>query len=507
MIGRLKRISQDYFYNHSLWVWSRYIGPDRLVRVEFIVSLPLMYMCSLSAVYFDTTAMKKLLYLATSGKNRGDEAAGFCVRSGDRYILTKATRKDGDVSAAYNELISLVDGDEVTAGIAQTRYSTRGPSDAIHSQPFEIDGKHKIFLGHNGTVANAKQLANRYGFECTTESDTEVIGKLLSDADSVYEGVKSLVKEAIGAYNLTVLDEDGVLTVLKDPLGFHPLWWGRGKNGEFYVASEDSALYSIGCFEPEELLPGEMIQVSEDGIKKHMFVNEKTAKCAFEAFYFMKPGSSYDGRLVQDIRHELGYLLGKKETMISENGIVVPVLDSGDVYGKGYSKATGMPIIRGALMRNREGRVYMDPGIKDEHGLKLTRKEKAKLKHVPIPRLVRGKDIYLLDDSIVRSDTSFAITESLGLAGANSIHWRIAFPQIRCGCIYGHDHSRKAELISARLELEEEIAKQIGADSVKFLKMDDMPLIFGDISNNCFACADGNYPTDVPEECRSAIEF
>lgn len=471
-------------------------------------------MCSLSAVYYDENAAKDLLSLANSGTNRGDESIGFGVRVKDndewKYIVTKAMRKDGGISAAYNDMIVALGETEVSMGIAQTRYSTRGKSDKEHAQPFRANVKHDIIVGHNGTLANSRELAKAYRLDCITESDTEVLALLISDSDSVKKGAKKLVKEAKGSYNFTVLDDSNILTAFRDPMGFHPLWYGSGEKGEFYVASESSAFDSLGCSNVTEMKPGEMIQVSENGIEKSYFGGRKISKCVFEPFYFEKPWSKEEIQgnynFVEDIRYKIGILQGKKEDVFSENGITVPVLDSGAFYAKGFAETTGMPY-REAIKKNMGSRIYMDPDIRDPQGLKLSRKEKVNLKHVVIPERVIGKDVYVIDDSIVRSDTSSKITENLRKAKAKKVHWRIAFPMIKYGCIYGLDHSVKKDLIGARLELEEKIAEEINADSVKFLKVEDMPQIFGDINNYCFACASGIYPTPVPKECISAIEL
>ncbi len=465
-------------------------------------------MCSLSAVYYDDSALKHLLFLAKSGTTRGDESIGFGVYVNDGYVVTKAMKNEGGISTAYKEMTELVGGREVSFGIAQTRYSTKGKSDKKHAQPFRIETKHEVIVGHNGNVANSKEFAKKHKINriTETESDTEVLALFLSESDTVEKGIRGIVKDAIGSYNLTILDENKTLTVLRDPMGVHPLWQGYGKNRELFFASEDSALYSIGCFNTRELEPGEMIQISEKGVKTARFPSKKIAECAFEPFYFMKPGSKHKNTLVQNIRYEIGKVFGKKEDMISENGIVVPVLDSGGFFAEGFSKETGMPYVE-ALMKNAGERIYMDPDKRDPFRLNLSRKEKAMLKHIVLPDLVREKSVFLIEDSIVRGDTSSAITEMLKEAGAAEIHWRSAFLKIIRGCISGLDHSTRKELIAAQDESEKDIAKKIGANSVRYLTIEDMPQIFGDISNYCFACGTGIYPIRVPEECRSAIEI
>jgi amidophosphoribosyltransferase len=469
-------------------------------------------MCSLSAVYYDKNAVKRLLYLSNAGMNRGNQSAGFSVHTGDGYVVTKAMKKDGGISLAYKELTELVGGRDITFGIAQTRYSTKGKTDKKHAQPFRVNINHEIIAGHNGNIANSREFAELYNLDgiTETESDTEVLALHLSESDSVEAGIKDIVKDAIGSYNLTVLDENKTLTVLRDPMGFHPLWEGRGKNGEVYFASEDSALYSIGCFKTRELEPGEMMQVSEDGIKNRRFKSSRIAQCSFEPFYFMKPGSRHKinrkHKPVQEIRYELGSVLGKKENMVSENGIVVPVLDSGGFFAEGFADETKM-LYREAITKNTGDRIYMDPDKRDPFKLDLSRKEKAMLKHITLPYYVDGMDVFLLEDSIVRGDTSSAITGTLRDAGAKSVHWRSAFLKIPWGCIYGLDHSTKKELIAAHDETEEEIANKIGADSVRYLTIGDMLQVFGNIDNYCFACATGKYPTPVPKECISAIEL
>ncbi len=463
-------------------------------------------MCSLSAVSGIENVEKTLYGLVFSGQNRGDESTGFGILLDNRLEVLKRMKSEGGIIKAYLDLKKEIDGNYIDRGIGQTRYSTSGKSDKRNAQPFKIKGKSEFIISHNGTISNSKELKEKYGLKCFSQSDTEVGGCVIAQEKDLIEGIERLSENAVGAYNLNLLSRDGRVVVFRDPLAFHPLWYGFDENGGLLSASENYPLYAVGCYNPIELKPGEGIIADGKNVEKFSIDSPGKKECFFEVIYFMKPGSSCGGKEVSKIRHEIGSFLGKNEDL--KDAIVVPVEDSGSDYAEGFAEASGLELVRG-LMKNRGERVYMDPAERSKQNF-FSRKEKAKLKHVAIPKKVKDKIVLVIDDSIVRCDTSTGIAENLFATGAKEVHFRIASPPQISGCIYGLDHSKKAELAAAYCtsgSIEDFIAKRTKANSVNYMRLEDLKPVLKDNNDHCFACITGEYPTRVPEECRSAIEL
>lgn len=463
-------------------------------------------MCSLSAVCGMENVDRTLYSLVFSGQNRGDESTGFGILLDGKLKVVKRMKSEGGIIKAYLDLKKKIEGKHIDRGIGQTRYSTRGKSNKRNAQPFIIKGKSKFIISHNGTVSNSKDLRKKNKLICFSESDTEVAGRIIASERDLVEGIEKLSECAVGAYNLNLLGKDDSVLAFRDPLGFHPLWYGFDKSGGFLSASESYPLYAVGCFNPIELEPGEGIIVNEKNVEKFSISSPGKKQCFFEPIYFMKPGSKYRNRFASEIRHEIGRELGKQEEL--KDAIVVPVEDSGNDYAEGFAEASGLHLVK-ALRKNRGDRIYMDPAGRDKYNF-LSRKEKAKLKHVVIPELVKGEIVLAIDDSIVRCDTSTGITENFFDAGAKEVHFKIGSPPQMSGCIYGLDHSKKRELGAAYCldeNIEDFMAKRIGANSVRYLDIGTLKSVLKDDNNHCFACITGEYPTEVPEECRSAIEL
>lgn len=473
-------------------------------------------MCSVCAVVHrepGTGVIEDVLGLIYSGENRGSESVGAAFFDGELHNY-KRMRAEGGIGALKADIMEeLAKGklreDRLFRSVGQTRYSTSGESTLEYAQPFEIVGRSRFVINHNGTIPNAREIVKRYELPVKTQSDTEAIGRLIARSPDIVEGIEKATQEILGGWNLSLLDDRGTVYLFRDPRGYSPLWY-QDDGRTLLAASEDSALYALLRFNPVEVKPGELI-IAEDGrIEKRQLVAAQKTECPFEPIYFEKIGSTHRGSLVQAIRYKIGQSLGRKETVLGEDVVVVPVMDSGRFYAEGLADAAGLSYQEG-LMKNRGERVYMIPEGRSGGAHAGTRRQRAKLKNVAIPQIVRAKRIIVTDDSIVRSDTATGITENLREAGAREVHWRIGFPPIRYGCIYKMDHQIKAELIAAKApdprRIGEFVAKRIGANSVIYAEwLDDIAPAVKDEGDHCTACFTGNYPTRIPLEARAAIE-
>lgn len=474
--------------------------------------------CGLGAVkaYDDNVDVPFLLYtLAQSQNNRGDETTGFGFYTGSSIGFESSSdevyrearnglgliKYDGGVGPEIYPQVKQEFAD-AEVGIVHDRYATSGRSDLAHAQPFIIDGEQTLLLGHNGNIANHEELRDATEFEYETGSDTEVIGRILADHHDVTDGLRELEEQAQGAFNLTILDEDGTLYAYRDSMGQHPLHYSTkeqdGVIASAIVASEDFALNAAGYHEIIEVNPGELVTITED-VESEQLVKPNKQFCPFEIYYFENPGSSYRDRRIQDIRWDIGYYEGLSEPLKkNDDAVVIPVMASGGAFADGYAEAAGLSAPEW-LVRNRESRNYMIPEERDPDQV-MTREQHAALKHVPLSELA-GKKAVFVDDSVVRGSTSTAITRAAYDAGAEEVHWRVMFPKITDPCFYGLDHSERDNLIAVAddgsVRSDNEIATVIGADTVRYGSRDTFEQVTGD-TNNCWACVTGNYPTEIP---------
>ncbi|QQG39531.1 MAG: hypothetical protein HYS81_04085 [Candidatus Aenigmatarchaeota archaeon] len=467
--------------------------------------------CAISSSGNSRETLTDLVKLIFSGENRGNESIGAAAYNG-KFVCAKRMGVNLD-ALGYDLLRSMGDAG-ISAGVGQTRYSTSGQSDIDHAQPFTIKGKSEFVINHNGTVANAQELVKKHGLPVKTHSDTEALGQLIAGYSDIETGIREASKDAIGGWNLSLLEPDGTIYVFRDPMGFSPLFYQQDEEG-FTAASEDSALFAVGRFAPERVEPGELLVVREGRSERRRLVKPTLTECPFEPAYFMKTGSTYRDDLVHDIRRDIGWILGKREGLRGDDVVVMPILESGRYYAEGLADAADLEYAEG-LMKNRGKRVYMHPDERAKIGGTWNRQDWAALKHVPLPPVVRGKRLIVTDDSIVRGDTTRVVTKNLRTAGAAEVHWRIGFPPVKWGCIYKMDHQKRSELIAARAQdahahTERYVTRFVGADSVHYPTWAEVRSVlesnedFGR-DNHCTACFTGKYPTRVPEEARRAIE-
>jgi amidophosphoribosyltransferase len=438
---------------------------------------------------FNHAEASKLAYLGLYAlQHRGQESAGIASSDGIDVHSHKAL---GHVQEIFTpEVISRLPGE---IAIGHTRYSTAGDTTLMNAQPVVIDcNKGKLALGHNGNLTNALEVRRRLehrGSIFQTTSDTEVIVHLIarSAARNLPGAIADALNQVEGAYSLVILTRDE-LYAIRDPRGFRPLNLGR-IDGSWVVASETCAFDLIDAEYVREIEPGEMVRISRSGIESIRFAPEKAHQyCIFEHVYFSRPDSIVFGRPVNESRERLGRLLAREHPAGAD--LVAPVPDSGVPAAVGYAAESGIPF-RMALIRNHYvGRTFIEPS-------QAIRDFGVKLKLNPVRRMLEGKRVVLVDDSIVRGTTSRKIVRLVREAGAAEVHVRISCPPTISPCYYGVDTPRRNELIAANHSVEE-IREYLSADSLGYLSLESLRAAVEDTEGKfCTSCYTGSYPTEL----------
>lgn len=430
-------------------------------------------------------------------QHRGQESCGIVVN--DEGVFT--SHKDmGLVSEVFTkDVLSKFPTGNIAVG--HVRYGTTGGTTRNNCQPFEVNHlKGKMALAHNGNLSNALELRDeleRTGAIFNSTSDTETIAYMITRKRLETGSIEAAVREAIphldGAYSLCLMSSTKMLAV-RDPRGFRPLCYGITEDGSFVVASESCALRAVGAEFVRDIEPGEIVIFSKNGVESDRTHCEKKEKrtCIFEHIYFARPDSVIDGVSVHGARVKAGEILAK--TYPVEADVVVGVPDSGLDAALGYANASGIPYEIGLIKNKYIGRTFIAPG--QDH-----RFDQVKIKLSPVKSVVEGKRVVLIDDSIVRGTTSQRLVKLFKDAGAKEIHLRISAPAFLHPCYYGTDIDSEENLI-ANHHSTEEIAKILGADSLGYLPLEDLPQLIGGCESFCGACFDGKYPTSIPTDTR-----
>ncbi|MCR5624729.1 MAG: amidophosphoribosyltransferase [Lachnospiraceae bacterium] len=422
-------------------------------------------------------------------QHRGQESAGISVSdtSGEKGNI-KTKKGMGLVSEVFTpQDLSNLDGN---IGVGHVRYSTTGGSIPENAQPIAMNYiKGSLALVHNGNIINAKELKDEQmlrGQAHYTTSDSEVIAyEIVSErvkSDSIEEAVKNATSKLKGGYACVVMSPRKLVGI-RDPFGIKPLVLGK-KNNDYILASESAAIISVGGEFIRDIKPGEMITISETGLSSdESGCNKKHAHCIFEYIYFARPDSVIDGIEVHDARFKAGQALARLSD--TEADLVVGVPDSGLVSAEGYAKESGIPYAFAFHKNSYIGRSFIKPT--DEE-----RKLAVQMKLSVLKSVVKGKRIILTDDSIVRGTTMKKIIEMLRKEGALSVHVRISSPPFLYPCYYGTDVPNASQLIASEHSADE-ICKQIGADSLIYLRIEDFKEMVGDLPV-CAACFNNKYP-------------
>ena len=444
--------------------------------------------CGIFGVYAHGIDIARLIFFALFAlQHRGQESAGIAVTDGNSISVHTNM---GLVSQAFTESeLAELSGH---AGIGHNRYSTTGSTRLINAQPILVESEGlTLALAHNGNILNARPLRDELcecGYSFRTTTDTEVIANLILAApDRNWEGkIAYAMNRLQGAYSLTILT-DGRLTAVRDPLGVRPLCLGA-IDGGWVIASESCALDHIGAQFSREIEPGEILVIDQVGIRSFKRKSNKKALCIFEYIYFARPDSIIQGRLLYSARQAMGEMLAREHPV--EADFVMGVPDSATAAGIGYSKASGIPYCEGLLKNRYVGRTFIEPDQR-------LRELDVGLKFNPLTRVISGKRLVVVDDSIVRGTTTPRVVNLLRKAGVKEIHLRICAPPLRHPCFMGVDMATEWELIAARKTIPE-IKDYLGADSLGYLSLDGL-LQAVNLPREifCLACFTGDYPIPV----------
>lgn len=449
--------------------------------------------CGIFGIYGHPDAAR-LTYLGLFAlQHRGEEAAGICSSDGKTLHIHKGMGLVGDVFD--QDPSSKLPG---SMAIGHTRYSTTGSSTVLNAQPYKVNySRGQLAVAHNGNLVNAlslrKELEN-YGSIFSTTMDTEVFIHLMAKPayKNCEEAAVESIKKVEGAFSLVILNETQLIAA-RDPYGFKPLCFGKVGDG-YVFASETCAFDLIEADYIREVEPGEVIVIDENGPRSHFpFEGEgkRKAHCIFEHVYFARPDSTIYSDNVGIVRENLGRYLAKEHPAKAD--IVIPVPDSGNFAAMGFAKESGIPLAHGFTRNHYIGRTFIDP-------TQAARSLKVKIKLNTMSKVIEGKRVVVVDDSIVRGNTAKSRVSLLRKAGAKEVHMRISCPPHVSPCYYGIDFPSKEELLACNKSLEE-ITKWLDVDSLGYLSIDGMLASTTKKSEDfCTACFSGDYPTQIYDE-------
>ncbi len=447
--------------------------------------------CGVFGVYYPGEDVARLTYFALFAlQHRGQESAGIAVADGKRMEVAGGM---GLVSHVFEE--ETLGGLIGHIAIGHNRYSTRGSSRVGNVQPFIVgEGDNTLAIAHNGNIVNAEHLYEELvqgGYTFRTSTDTEIIADLIisSPEKRWVDRIRYAMHRLQGAYSLCLLTRDSLFAV-RDPWGVRPLCLGS-INGGYVVASESCALDHIGADFIREIEPGEIVRISENGVDSYREESSRKALCIFEYIYFARPDSIINGKLLYPIRQAMGAQLAEEHPV--EADMVMGVPDSATAAGIGYSLHTGIPYCEGLLKNRYVGRTFIEPDQR-------IRDLDVRLKFNPLPQMLEGKRLVVVDDSIVRGTTTPKVVNLLRRGGVKEVHMRICAPPIRYPCFLGVDMATRRELIAARKSVEE-IRDFIRADSLGYMSVKGLIKSVGMPRKLfCMACFTGDYPMPVQLE-------
>ena len=445
-------------------------------------------MCGVFGIRSVERDVSRLAYFGLFAlQHRGQESAGIAVSDHGRLTVV---RDMGLVAQVFDEQQLQALPGEVAIG--HTRYSTTGANRWANAQPLIHHGRARtVALGHNGNLVNVEELRAELqedGVKLVSGSDSEVIAALIArDPAPLTDAVAAAMARLEGAYTVTAL-ADGVLVAFRDPLGFRPLTLGR-IGEDWVVASESCALDLIAADVVRDVRPGEIVWIDEQGLHNAQGLPAgKNAHCIFEHIYLARPDSRLAGVEVHGARVRMGETLAREAP--AEADLVIGVPDSGTPAAIGFSKASGIPFNE-ALIKNRYvARTFIQPD-------QAMREQGIRMKFNPLDE-VEGKRIVVVDDTIVRANTTRQLVAMLLEAGASEVHVRISSPPVVSPCFYGIDFPDEDELPAAHRSVEE-MRQLIGATSLHYLSVEGMQAATQLPEDSvCRACFTRDYPTRVP---------
>lgn len=437
----------------------------------------------------DIKAAQWIYYGLIALQHRGQESAGIVVCDTNGPIGNICSHKGmGLVSEVFHgETLNKLRGN---IGIGHVRYSTAGASCVENAQPIFLNYmKGTLALAHNGNIANVELMREKLtneGAVFNGSTDSEVIAYKIAKerlaSESIEEAVCKVAKELKGGYALLIMSPQKLVGI-RDPLGLKPLCLGR--RGDAYIlASESAAITAVDGEFVRDVEPGEMITITKTGIHAEMCLPAaKRAHCVFEYIYFARLDSKIDGIDVYDARIRGGMALAARYPV--EADVVTGVPESGLTAAVGYSEKSGIPYKPAFHKNSYVGRTFIKP----------TQEERMSAVHMKlsvIDSVVKDKRVVLIDDSIVRGTTIANLIRMMRKAGAREVHVRISSPPFLYPCYYGTDVPDNSELIANEFSTEE-ICSRIGADSLGYMKLEDLSQMTGELPL-CRACFDSKYP-------------
>jgi len=448
--------------------------------------------CGVFGVWAPGEEVAKLAYFGLYAlQHRGQESAGIAASNGSQILVYKDM---GLVSQVFDEeTLGTLRGH---LAVGHNRYSTTGSSIWENAQPtFRATPHGAIALGHNGNLTNTAELVELVG---AARANGEVIGKdrgASSDSDtmtdllasrselSLEDAALQVLPRLRGAFSLVFMDET-TLYAARDPQGIRPLVLGRLDRG-WVVASETAALDIVGASFIREIEPGELIVVDEDGLRSQRFAPAEPKGCVFEYVYLARPDTTIAGRSVNASRLAMGRRLAVEHPV--EADLVIPTPESGTPAAIGYAEQSGIPFGHGLVKNAYVGRTFIQPS-------QTIRQLGIRLKLNPLKNVIKGQRLVVVDDSIVRGNTTRQIVQMLRDAGAVEVHMRISAPPIKHPCHYGIDMSTREEMIAHERSVSE-IAEELGCDSLAYLSLDGVyEAVGGERATHCDACFTGEYP-------------
>ncbi|HEX2036651.1 MAG TPA: amidophosphoribosyltransferase [Chloroflexota bacterium] len=468
--------------------------PDRLEGPE----PPPREACGVFGIFGPQAGAARIAYFGLYAlQHRGQESAGIATSDGEQLRFYKAM---GLVSAVFNEdILRQLEG-HIACG--HTRYSTTGGSRCENAQPVFADdrGLGRIFVAHNGNLVNSQTLRQQLearGSTFVTSIDSEVIAALIATApgQTWEQKIGAALPRCIGSYSLVMMTRHQLIGA-RDPMGNRPLCLGQ-REGAWVLASESCALDTVGATFVREVEPGEVVVIDAGGVRSLHLPSDGTrhALCLLEYIYLARSDSVISGQLVDETRIRMGRQLAREHPAEADLVIAVPV--SAIPAGHGFAEESGLPYRDGLVANRYIHRTFIQP---DDS----MRKASAQLKYNPLPNVLTGRRVVVVDDSIVRGTSQEQIVRLLRRAGAKEVHLRICAPPLRHPCFLGVDMATYGELIAHRLPDVDAIRRQVGADSLGYLSLEGVYRAVGlSAKGFCTACFSGDYPVPVQLDLES----
>lgn len=453
--------------------------------------------CGVVGIYAPGEDVSRLTYYALYAlQHRGQESAGIAISDGEAMVVYKDL---GLVSQVFDEatLTSL----RGSLAIGHVRYSTTGSSTWENAQPtYKTGPAGEIALAHNGNLVNSLELLRLLeeaggdpsphgGRRSTSDTDLVAASIVRESTGDIGEAILKVLPKLSGAYSFTMTDGQKIYGA-RDPQGFRPLSIGRIGENAWVLTSETCALDLIGATFVRDVEPGEFVTIDEHGLSSFHFAEPRHASCVFEHVYFARPDSTLMGQNVYATRYRMGQRLAEEAPTSAE--LVMPVPDSGVPAAQGFALTSGIPYGEGFVKNRYVGRTFIQP-------TQAMRQQGIRMKLNPLREVIAGRRVVVIDDSIVRGNTTKQIVAMLRDAGAREVHMRISSPPIKWPCFYGIDMPDQDDLIGANMDIES-IRGHIGADSLAYLSLPGMLNATGIPTDEfCTACFSSEYPVEVPQ--------